>query len=130
MQTRAKSGIHKPNVFVTNTKLLSFEPKIVAQALQDPKWKEAMIDEYNALLLHHTWHLVPYNSSMNLLCTKWLFRNKFDTNGNLIRQKARFVAKGFNQTPGKDFTKTFSSVVKSSTIKVMFSLLVSYGWDI
>lgn len=40
------------------------------------------------------------------------------------------MAKGFHQTPGIDFTETFSPVIKQSTICVILSLTVSYNWDI
>ena len=46
------------------------------------------------------------------------------------KYKARLVAKGFQQTPGVDFFETFSSVVKASTIRIIFTLAVSRGWDI
>ena len=46
------------------------------------------------------------------------------------KYKARLVAKGFQQTPGVDFSETFSLVVKASAIRIVFTLAVSRGWDI
>ena len=40
------------------------------------------------------------------------------------------VAKDFQQTVGIDFFETYSPVVKASTIRVIFTLTVTYGWDI
>ena len=40
------------------------------------------------------------------------------------------VAKGFQQTPEIDFIETFSPVVKASTIRIIFTLAVTRGWDI
>ena len=40
------------------------------------------------------------------------------------------VAKGFQQTPGVDFSETFSPVIKASTIRIVFTLAVSRGWGI
>jgi len=34
---------------------------------------------------------------MNVIGTKWVFRNKMDEDGNKVRNKARLVAKGYNQ---------------------------------
>ena len=50
--------------------------------------------------------------------------------GSLDRCKARLVAKGFQQTPGIDFSETFSPVIKAPTIRIVFTLTVSRGWDI
>lgn len=46
------------------------------------------------------------------------------------RHKVRFVAKGFHQTLCIDFYETFSSVIKVLTIRVVLTVVVSYGWDI
>ena len=40
------------------------------------------------------------------------------------------VAKGFHQTPGVDFSETYSPVIKPSTIRVVLALAVQQGWDI
>ena len=55
MQTRSKSGIFKPKVL---TAMLHCEPSTVPLALADPRWKEAMETEYQALPKNNTWELV------------------------------------------------------------------------
>lgn len=80
MQTRAKSSIFKSKLYAVDLLTISSEPTTESQAYSDPIWKKAMIDEYIALLKNNTWHLVPYHSYMNILSTKWIFRNKYDLN--------------------------------------------------
>ena len=46
------------------------------------------------------------------------------------KYKARLVARGFQQTPSVDFFETFNQVVRASTIRIIFTLAVSRGWDI
>lgn len=86
--------------------------------------------EYNALIKNDTWALVPYKPDMNLVQNKWIFKIKLKVDGSLDRFKARLVAKGFQQHAGIDYMDTFSPVVKASTIRVIFTLAISYNWSI
>ena len=69
-QTRSKSDIFKPKVF---TAMLHFEPSTVPLALADPRWKEAMETEYQALLKNNTWDLVPPSDAHHIIQSKWVF---------------------------------------------------------
>ena len=40
---------------------------------------------------------------MNIIDTKWIFRNKTDEEGNVIRNKAKLVAQWYTQVEGVDF---------------------------
>lgn len=41
------------------------------------------------------WELVPILEDVNVIGTKWIFKNKYDENGNVTRNKARLVAQGY-----------------------------------
>ncbi|GJW38136.1 ribonuclease H-like domain-containing protein [Tanacetum coccineum] len=105
MVTRAKAGIFKPlermNCHVTTTSPL---PRSHVHALRDPNWKEAMLDEYNALITNGTWVLVPRPANVNVV--------------HSIQQQ------------GIDCDETFSPVVKPATIRTVLSLVVSREWPI
>lgn len=45
----------------------------------------------------------------------------------MSRYKARLVAKGFHQEEGIDYAETFSLVVKHTTVRILFSLVVQYN---
>ncbi|GJV09341.1 ribonuclease H-like domain-containing protein [Tanacetum coccineum] len=67
MITRSQSGIVKPiNRLSLNTFLISHIPKNPSNALKDPQWRNAMYDEYNALVKNGTWLLVPRPASVNM----------------------------------------------------------------
>nr|GEY58097.1 putative reverse transcriptase [Tanacetum cinerariifolium] len=84
-----------------------------------------MYDKYNALVKNGTWSLVPRPSSVNMVCSMWLFKHKFHTNGTLSRYKARLVANGSSQQLGVDFDHTCSLVVKPATIRTVLCFVVS-----
>ena len=132
MITRSKNGIFKPKQFPNMLLLCEHisEPTTVSEALSSPDWKKAMEAEFQALIRNDTWELVPYTDDMNVVTNKWVFRVKYNADGSVDRFKARLVAKGFQQLAGVDFLETFSPVVKSCTIRIVFSLAVSQGWDV
>ncbi|KAD6794413.1 hypothetical protein E3N88_05309 [Mikania micrantha] len=104
------------------------EPATFAIANKDPKWRNAMSEEYLALIRNGTWSLVPRVSNANIVDCKWVYKLKRDQTGAIQRYKARLVAKGFNQQPGIDYHETFSPVVKSTTIRLVLSLAVTQQW--
>ncbi|KZV54184.1 hypothetical protein F511_36903 [Dorcoceras hygrometricum] len=69
-------------------------------------------------------------SNAPIIGCKWVFKLKFNPDGSVARHKARLVAKGCSQTPGLDYTETFSPVVKPCTIRIILTLAASKGWPI
>lgn len=129
------NGIRKPieklNLSATvTTKDTTKEtiPKTIAQALKSPVWRKAMDEEMSAIVRNKTWELVPPSTSQNVVGCKWIFRIKKDKDGHITKYKARYVARGFNQRPGIDYSETFSPVVKPATVRLVLSLAVSQGW--
>ena len=53
--------------------------------------------------------------------TKWVFRNKQDDQGIVVRNKARLVAKGFSQVEGLDFGETFAPVARLEAIHILLA---------
>ena len=106
------------------------EPTSFTFANKSPEWRQAMKEEYDALVKNETFSLVPCASNTNVVDGKWVYRLKRDKNGAITRYKARFVAKGFRQQPGIDFHETFSPVVKSTTIRAVLSLAVTNNWPL
>jgi hypothetical protein len=62
--------------------------------LQDPDWVLALQEELNSFKRNEVWNLVP-RPKQNVVGTKWVFHNKQDEHGVVIRNKARLVAKGY-----------------------------------
>ncbi|XP_074298856.1 putative mitochondrial protein AtMg00820 [Silene latifolia] len=132
MTTRAQRGIFKPThrMNLSATTSLSPVPKNPIDALNDPNWKNAMKDEFDALIKNKTWILVPRPPDVNITRCIWLFKHKFKANGDLERYKARLVVNGRSQQVGVDCDETFSPVVKPTTIRTVLNLAVSKKWSI
>jgi len=81
------------------------EPNSIEEALKDEKWVEAMHEELNQFARNEVWFLIPKTAEMNIIGSKWVFRNKLDEDDIITRNKASLVAKGYNQEEGIDYGK-------------------------
>nr|GEV73730.1 hypothetical protein [Tanacetum cinerariifolium] len=79
------------------------EPKRVHQALKDPSWIKAMQEELLQFKMPKVWILVDLPYGKRAIGTKWVYRNKKDERGIVIRNKARLVAQGPTQEEGIDY---------------------------
>ncbi|KAK9225892.1 hypothetical protein WN943_010937 [Citrus x changshan-huyou] len=68
----------------------------------------------------NVWELVPKPEHQSIISTKWVFKNKMDESGVLVRNKARLVAQDYNQEEGIDFDETFALVARLS--KALYGL--------
>ncbi|XP_075483619.1 uncharacterized protein LOC142523772 [Primulina tabacum] len=88
------------NEFMHAAFVSQIEPKKIDDALLDTNWIEAMQEELNQFERSKVWHLVPRPNNTHVIGTRWVFRNKMDENGLIIRNKARLVAQGYRQEEG------------------------------
>ncbi|CAM8984608.1 unnamed protein product [Rhodiola kirilowii] len=56
-----------------------------------------MQEELEEFARNDVWDLVPRPDGVNVISTKWIFKNKSDASGNITRNKARLVAQGYTQ---------------------------------
>ncbi|GKB90847.1 copia protein, partial [Tanacetum coccineum] len=96
-------------------------PKNVNEALTDDSWIVAMQEELNQFIANDIWELVPQPRNMTIIGTKWVFRNKLDENGIVSRNKARFVAQGYNQQEGIDYDETYALVARLEFIRILLA---------
>ena len=93
-------------------------------------WMKAMQEEMHSLLKNDTYELVELPKGRKALRNKWVFKLKKDSDGKLLKYKARLVVKGFGQKKGIDFDEIFSPVVKMSSIRVVLSLTASLDLEL
>lgn len=118
--------IHKWNGHIRSF-LCSGEPESLQEALEDSRWKQAMQEEFTALLKNKAWHLVEPKNNINIIDCKWVYKIKKKADGTIDRYKARLVAKGFHQYR-IDYEDRFSPVVKIATVRLVLSIDVIRVW--
>ncbi|CAM8887225.1 unnamed protein product [Rhodiola kirilowii] len=100
----------------------TIEPKNIKEAINDEYWVVAMQEELREFQRNNVWDLVPRSDRVNVIGTKWIFKNKSDEHGNITRNKARLVAQGYTQIEGIDFDETFAPVARLEAIRLLLAL--------
>ncbi|KAI3693028.1 hypothetical protein L6452_32856 [Arctium lappa] len=106
------------------------EPNMVNEALEDPHWISAMQDELQEFERNKVWTLVPLPKGKFAIGTKWVFRNKKDEDGIIIRNKATLVAKGYCQEEGIDYDETFAPVSRLEAIRIFLAYVAHKGFKV
>ncbi|UYV63346.1 hypothetical protein LAZ67_2003803 [Cordylochernes scorpioides] len=92
-----------------------------AIACEDKKhWENAMLEEIQNMYSHQVWELVPRPVNAKVVKIKWVFKISKDQESKTY--KARLVAMGYNQIPGRDYNESFSPVIKNATLRTILSM--------
>ena len=67
----------------------SIEPKKIDEALKDVDWVNVMHEELNNFTRNQVWELVKRPKGHNVIGTKWVFRNKQDQEGIVVRKQSK-----------------------------------------
>ncbi|GJR44123.1 ribonuclease H-like domain-containing protein [Tanacetum coccineum] len=113
---------------ISNLETTMNEPKKVIQALDDPTWIEAMQEELLQFKLQKVWTLVDLPNGKRAIGTKWVFRNKKDERGIVVKNKARLVAQGYTQEEGIDYDEVFAPVARIEAIRLFFAYASFMGF--
>ncbi|GKC97801.1 putative ribonuclease H-like domain-containing protein, partial [Tanacetum coccineum] len=97
------------------------EPKKIAEALDDESWVEAMQEELLQFKIQKVWTLVDLPYGKKAIGTKWVYRNKKDERGIVVRNKARLVAQGHKQEEGIDYDEVFAPVARVEEIRLFLA---------
>ena len=96
-------------------------------------WKDAITKELAGLVALRTWDMVPTSSmppGSNTTHCHYVFDVKRKSNRAIEKFKARLVADGNTQKFGIDFDRIFSTVVKSSTIRLVIIVAAARDYNL
>nr|GEX67058.1 hypothetical protein [Tanacetum cinerariifolium] len=104
------------------------ELKRVHQAFKDLSWIEAMQEELLQFRMQKVWILVYLPHGKRAIGTKWVFRNKKDEKGIVIRNKARLITQAHTQEEGIDYEEVFAPVARIEAIRLFLAYASFMGF--
>ena len=81
-----------------------------------------MHEELYQFVQNDVWELVPRPKGVNVIGTKWIFKNKSDEHGTVIINKSRLVAQGYTQVERVVFDEIFASVARLESIRILLAI--------
>jgi hypothetical protein len=99
------------------------ELKNFNEANIDDHWVKAINEELDQIEKNNTWEMVQRPEGKNVIGSKWIFKNKLNEQGQVIRNNARLVCKGYAQIEGLEFDETFVPVARLEAIR----MFLAYG---
>jgi len=103
----------------------ALEPCSLAEVKRRPDWhlwEKAINEELATLKAAGTWRMEEAPAGANIIGSKWVFKAKKDSTGNIARYKARLVAQGFSQIGGVDYDDTYAPVAKLASSRAIIAM--------
>ncbi|GJS94298.1 putative ribonuclease H-like domain-containing protein [Tanacetum coccineum] len=104
------------------------EPKKISQALKDESLVDAMQEELLQFKIQKVWILVDLPFGKKAIGIKWVYTNKKDEKGVVVRNKARLVAQGYRQEEGIDYDEVFAPMVRIEAIGIFLAFASNKGF--
>jgi hypothetical protein len=115
--------------YFSNTLFVALlESRDNGHALSDSSWVNGMHEELENFERNQVWILVGSPRDVNIIKTKWVFKNKQREDGEVVRNKACLVAQGYSQVEDLNFEETFAPVTRLEAIRILLAFATSKGF--
>ncbi|GJU82270.1 retrovirus-related pol polyprotein from transposon TNT 1-94 [Tanacetum coccineum] len=84
-------------------------------------WFEAMQDEIHEFDRLEVWVLVTKPDGVMIIALKWIYKVTLDEYGDVLKNKAQLVAKGYRQKEGIDLEESFAPVAQIKPIRIFIT---------
>ena len=108
-------------------------PQTADEAMQSSdraRWIEAMERELGTIQSKGTWEETTLPHDRKAIDSRWVFAIKEDADGNIVKYKARIVAKGFSQQPGIDYEETYAPVGRMVSLRILFVIAAVHDFEL
>jgi hypothetical protein len=84
-----------------------------------------MHEELEHFERNQVWEMVDPSLGCKPIGTKWVWKNKDEEKGEVVRNKSRLVAQGFRQKEGIDYEETFALIAHLEAIRILLGFSVA-----
>ena len=94
------------------------------------QWRAAMQSEFESICENDVYtpvHISEVPRGRRILTARWVYKKKLGIDNQVVRYKARWVARGFQQIYGQDFDETYAAVVKGASYKLLLAIAAMTG---
>jgi hypothetical protein len=127
---RTLSNIYDVGVAGVLHLLADEEPANFSEAERHQWWRRAMMEEMQSIEENQTWELVNAPGGERPIGPKWVYKVKKDEQGNMLKHKARLIAKGYVQQHGVDYDEVFAPVARLESVRLIITLAAHEGWAV
>lgn len=86
-----------------------------------------MQKELNQFSRNDVWTLVLRPNGAHVIGKKWIFGNKLNEQGEVVKNKVGMVTQGYSQHGRIDYTETFAQVARLKYIRLLISFVVNHN---
>jgi hypothetical protein len=100
------------------------------EAEQDAAWQATMQEEIDSVKRNQTWELADLPQGHHAITLKWVYKLKRNEVGDIVKHKARLVARGFMRLEEIDFDDVFVPVACMESVRLRLMLAAQEGWQV
>nr|GEU68066.1 hypothetical protein [Tanacetum cinerariifolium] len=114
-------ALEPPSKASSSRDITKVEPKNFKSVITEDCWFQAMQDEIHEFDQLQVWELVPQPDYVMIIALKWIYKVKLDEYSDVLKNKARLVAKRYRQEEGINFEELFAPVARIEAIFIFIA---------
>ncbi|GKA68141.1 putative ribonuclease H-like domain-containing protein [Tanacetum coccineum] len=124
------NSIHPSTLILGDPKSAVQTRRQIGSKILEPMrfWVDAMQEELLQFKIQKVWILIDLPYGKKAIGTKWVYKNKKDERGVVVRNKARLVAQGHRQEEGIDYDEVFALVARIEAIRIFLAFASYMGF--
>nr|GEY74279.1 retrovirus-related Pol polyprotein from transposon TNT 1-94 [Tanacetum cinerariifolium] len=104
-----------------NSVLSKVDPKNFKYSITEDCLFQAIQEEIHEFDRLQVWELVPHPDCVMIIALKWIYKVKHNEYGDVLKNKARLVAKRYRQEEGVDFKESFAPVARIEAMRIFIA---------